>query len=327
MNAFRYARVGDPKAAIEAVAHESRASFIAGGTTVLDLMKENVLQPDLLVDINDLPFRRVVKKGDAIEIGALARMSDVADDAVVGAHFPVVVEALEQSASAQLRNMASIGGNLLQRTRCAYFRDVATPCNKREPGQGCAALHGENARHAILGASERCISVHASDLAVALAALDAVVAVIGPQGERRVPLAEFYLLPGDTPHVENVLQRGELISAVSIPITAWAAHSTYLKVRDRASFEFALVSVAAALEISNGKIAQARIALGGVAPKPWRAIEAERTLAGAAATRDAFAHAAEIALRGAAGRGQNDFKIPLAKNAIVRALEALAGTP
>ena len=320
MNPFRYVRAADPQSAIGLVAQNPGAAFIAGGTTILDLMKETVEQPAMLVDINALPLRSVRRNGATIAIGALARMSDVADDLEVAEHAPAVVEALRQSASAQLRNMASIGGNLLQRTRCAYFRDVVTPCNKRSPGQGCAALHGENGHHAILGASGHCIAVNPSDLAVALAAVDATVVIVSRGGERRVPIADFYLLPAETPHVENVITSGELITAVEVPLSPAAARSGYLKVRDRSSYEFALVSVAAGLYAPDRTIADVRIALGGVAPKPWRSIEAERAIVGSPANEDAFGEAAEILLQGALGRGHNDFKIPLAKKAIVRAL-------
>jgi xanthine dehydrogenase YagS FAD-binding subunit len=324
MNPFRYARVDSAPAAIAAALYEDRAQFVAGGTNILDLMKIYVEQPSLLVDINRLPISKVERRGDLVHIGALARMSDVAANDAVRQAFPMVAIALEQSASPQLRNMASMGGNLLQRTRCAYFRDPATPCNKRAPGSGCGAIGGENRMEAVLGTSEHCIATHASDVAVPLMALNAVVHVAGPLGDRDVSLSDFYRLPATTPHIETVLAHGELLTGISVPALPYASRSTYLKVRDRAQYEFALASAAVALDLAGGTIRQARVALGGVATIPWRSREAERVLAGALATRATFERAAEAALLGARGYGKNDFKIALAKRTLVRALEMVA---
>jgi xanthine dehydrogenase YagS FAD-binding subunit len=319
MRPFKYARTDSAGTAIAAVGRDSDARFLAGGTNVLDLMKDTVETPSLLVDINALPYAAISEGPAYVRIGALARMSETADHAAVKRVAPAVSEALLVSASAQLRNAASIGGNLMQRTRCTYFRDVATACNKRSPGNGCAALGGENRMHAVLGWSERCICVHPSDFAVALLATDALVRTRGPRGERTIPIADFHTVPGDTPQIETVLEHGELITAVDIPVTALAASSRYLKIRDRWSYEFALVSVAAALAIENGKIREARLGLGGVAPAPWRAREAEQSLVGSAPTSAAFERAASLALSDARGHGHNDFKIPLAQRAVVRA--------
>ncbi len=323
MNPFRYARTSDPQEAIQLLAVDAAARFVAGGTNVLDLMKLDIERPSLLVDINAVADRRIHGRGETIEIGALARMSDVAADAEVAKRAPMVASALRQSASHQLRNMASIGGNLMQRTRCSYFRDVATACNKRHRGDGCSAIGGENRRHAILGGSEHCICVHASDLAVALTAANATIHTTGPGGARSIPIADFYLLPRDTPNVETALHHAELIVAVTFPLDPALANSTYVKVRDRAEYDFALVSVAAGLEIVAGTIRAARLALGGVAPIPWRLPEAQEALVGRPAATASYREAAEIALREARGYGANDFKIVLAKNALVRALETV----
>ena len=320
MNPFDFTRVESPAAAFASLARNPAARFIAGGTNILDLMKDAVETPPLLVDINALPLRTIERRGDSLFVGALARMSDVAQAAIVRAAFPMVASALEQSASPQLRNMASIGGNLMQRTRCPYFRDVATACNKRVPGSGCSCIGGTNRMQAVLGTSDHCIATHASDLAVTLAALDAVVHVSSASASRDIAMADFYRPPGTTPDVETTLARGELVTGVSLPLLPFAVHSTYLKVRDRAQYEFALASAAVALDVSGGTIAGARIALGGVATIPWRAREAERKLAGAPASRASFEQAAEVALSGARGYGQNDFKINLAKRTLVRAL-------
>lgn len=321
MNPFRFTRADHVAAALAAAGEDRAARFVAGGTNILDFMKEGVEAPSLLIDINALPLRSIEARGDHLHIGALARMSDVASNPRVRAAFPLVAIALEESASPQLRNMASMGGNLLQRTRCQYFRDVETPCNKRVPGSGCGALNGSNRKEAVLGTSERCIAAHPSDLAVALAALDALVEVSGTAGDRRIPFHDFYRLPGDTPNLEHTLARQELITGISLPLLPFAENSTYLKVRDRAQFEFALASAAVALDLAGGVIRDSRIALGGVATIPWRSREAERLLANRSATSEAFAAAAEAALAGARGRGENDFKIPLAKRTLVRALE------
>jgi xanthine dehydrogenase YagS FAD-binding subunit len=319
MRPFAYARADSASEAMAAVAPNAAARYIAGGTNLVDLMVDIVETPALVVDINALPFKTIERRKDMLHIGALARMSDVADHPLVRAVAPFISQALVASASAQLRNAASIGGNLMQRTRCAYFRDISQPCNKRAPGSGCSALEGENRMHAILGASDKCIATHASDLAVTLVASDAIVTVRSSQGERVIPLSEFYVRPLGDPRVETVLHHGELITGVDIPVTSALANSTYLKVRDRQSYEFALVSVALALEVSNGIVRDARLALGGVGTVPWRSAEAEKTLIGVAPSRAAFEHAADIALAGAVGRGHNDFKIPLAKRAVAAA--------
>lgn len=325
MTPFTYARAAKPEDAVAAVAPHKDAAFVAGGTTLLDLMKLNVMAPAKLVDVNPLPLATIDANKDRLRVGALARMSDVADHAAVAKDYPVVAEALLASASPQLRNMASIGGNLLQRVRCSYFRDTAWPCNKRQPGSGCSALEGENRMHAVLGTSDHCIATHPSDLAVALAALDAVVFVRGPDGERKIALRDFHKLPGDTPHIETELKHGELIVALEVPASPLAAKSHYLKVRDRASYEFAVVSVAACLVVEDGKVKDCRLALGGVGTKPWRVPDAEAALKGQPAETKSYAAAAEVALKGAKTREQNAFKVLLAKRAIVRALETLGG--
>ncbi len=325
MNDFRYTAVESASAALAAIAADAQARFIAGGTTILDLMKDRVEDPPLLVDINALPLRAIEQCDDGLHIGALARMSDVAAHPLVRDGFPLIAIALEQAASPQLRNMASIGGNLLQRTRCPYFRDVATPCNKRAPGSGCGALAGERRRQAVLGTSESCIATHASDLAVALVALDASARIVGRHGNRAIALRDFYREPGDTPNIETALEPGELITEVVVPALAYARRSTYVKVRDRAQYDFALASAAVALDLQDGTIREARVALGGVATVPWHALAAERALAGAPATREHFQRAGEAALAGARGYGQNDFKILLAKRTLVGALEIVAG--
>ena len=323
MHPFTYARASD---AVEAsqLAREPGSEIIAGGTDMMQLLKDEVRRPRRLVDITALPWRAIEVSAAGLRLGALARMGDVADDPRVREHYPVVAEALLASASPQVRNMATIGGNLLQRTRCVYFRDHGTACNKRDPGSGCAALDGENRLHAVLGGSDHCVATHPSDLAVALVALDAVVIVQGPGGERRVALEQFHLLPGDTPQHENVLAPGDIIAAVEVPAAPWARRSHYRKVRDRASFEFALASAAVALDISSGTIREARIALGGVGTKPWRAREAEAALAGAPADNARFQTAAARALEGARPLAQNAFKVELAQRTLVRALTTVS---
>jgi xanthine dehydrogenase YagS FAD-binding subunit len=326
MNAFRYAQAHDVASALASVAGDPGATYIAGGTNVIDLMKENVERPALLVDITGLPLRGIEPTAHGVRVGALAVMSDVADHPAVARDFPAVAQALLLSASPQLRNMATIGGNLMQRTRCAYFRDASQPCNKRAAGSGCGALGGVNRRHAVIGGSEQCICTHASDLAVALLAVDAVVHVRGRAGERSIPIEHFHVLPGTTPQRETVLERGELITAVELPAAAAARNSYYLKVRDRASYEFALVSVAAALDVSaGGRIRAARVALGGVAPIPWRAHAAEAALVGKPANAQTFAAAAAAATRGMRSYGQNGFKIALTQRAVARALAHAGG--
>jgi xanthine dehydrogenase YagS FAD-binding subunit len=319
-----YARPHDAATAVAMVRDDPAAAFLAGGTTEVDLLRIGVARHDLLVDINDLPYRDVEDRPDGgLRLGALARMTDVARDPRVAERYPAVARSLLLGASEQLRNMASMGGNLCQRVRCAYFRDGVSPCNKRDPGTGCAALDGLNRGHAVLGTSEHCIATHPSDVAVSLVAFDAVVHAIGPSGVREIPIDDFYLPPGNTPHVEHPLARGDLIVAVDLPPAPIARRSTYLKFRDRQSYEFALVSVATALEVADGTVAGVRIALGGVGTKPWRARRAEERLTGAPATAASFADAAAAELSAARVREHNAFKVPLAQRAIVRALDSL----
>ncbi|MBO0875085.1 MAG: xanthine dehydrogenase family protein subunit M [Pseudonocardia sp.] len=304
-------------ATVEAALTGGDGAFLAGGTTLVDLMKLNVLTPERVLDINGLPLRGI-DTGDGLRIGALERMSDVAAHPGV---YPMISRALLLSASQQLRNMASIGGNLVQRTRCTYFRDVAMPCNKREPGSGCPAITGANRMHAVLGTSDHCVATHASDLAVALVALDAEIRLFGATGARTVALRDFYRLPGDSPEVENDLRIGELITEVRVPRLDWAAQrSTYVKVRDRQSYEFALCSAAVALDIQDDRIVDARVAAGGVATVPWRLPEVEAALRGAPATLAAFESAASVAADGARPLSANGFKVSLLERTVVRAL-------
>jgi xanthine dehydrogenase YagS FAD-binding subunit len=327
VRAFEYLRATDVHHAVATAAAGPAAAYLAGGTTQVDLMKDGVLGPDVLIDITRLPLRGVAPDGGLVRIGALTTMAELAADPLVARRLPVVRESLLLAASPQLRNMATVAGNLLQRTRCRYYRDLSCACNKREPGSGCGALDGHHRMHAILGTSDHCIATHASDLAVALVALDAAVRIRGAEGERTVPLAEFYLLPGDTPGVENTLGRGELITSVEVPLLPEGARSGYLKVRDRASYEFALASAAVALVITDGVIREARVALGGLATVPWRSHAAEDALRGAAAAPETFAAAAEAALSGAAPRPGNAFKVQLGRRTVVRALATVAGRP
>jgi xanthine dehydrogenase YagS FAD-binding subunit len=288
-------------------------------------MKLGVANPDLLVDITRLPFDRIEPSaGGGVRIGAGVRNSDLAADPIIRARYPVLSQALLSGASGQLRNLATTGGNLMQRTRCVYFQDVTTPCNKRAPGSGCSAIDGYTRYHAILGASEHCVAVHPSDMAVAMVALDARVVVLGLNGERRLPLADFHRLPGDTPHRDTVLEHGELIVAVELPDLPFASRSAYRKVRDRASYAFALVSVAAALDVKDGLVRDARIALGGVAHKPWRAGRAEAVLRGAPATVDVFRRAAEAELAATRPLRGNAFKVAMTRNTLVSVLRGLA---
>jgi xanthine dehydrogenase YagS FAD-binding subunit len=331
MKNFAYVRPATVREAVSAAA-EPGAAYLAAGTNLLDLMKGGVTKPDRLVDITHLPgLDRIEDLADgSVRIGALVRNADLAHDRSCARRFPAVAEALLSGASAQLRNAATVGGNLLQRTRCAYFYDPASACNKRHPESGCDARGGDNRLHAILGWSESCIATHPSDFCVALVALDAVVEIEGRAGRREIPLEAFHCLPGDRPDCETVLEPGEMIVAVRLPVEAarFAAHARYLKVRDRTSYAFAIVSAAAALRIEKGVIAQARIAMGGVALKPWRAREAEQILIGERADAALFARAAMAALAGAKPSGDNAFKIELARRVVARALAlAAAGTP
>ncbi len=329
MNRFAYARAVDLPAAL-GLHTGSRARFLAGGTNLVDLMKEDVERPDLVIDINALPLRAIAPGEDGgLRLGALATNAETARHPLVTTRYAVLASALLAGASPQLRNAATNGGNLNQRTRCYYFYDQAAPCNKRAPGSGCSALGGLTRIHAILGASDDCIATHPSDMCVALAVLDAKVRVTGASGERTIPFADYHRLPGDEPSRDNTLEPGELVTAIDLPNESFGEHSSYLKLRDRLSYAFALVSVAAVMRLDGeGRITQVRVALGGVAHKPWRVPEAEASLAGAAPSSEAFEAAAALILAGAVGRGDNDFKIELARRAIVRALgQAAAGTP
>jgi xanthine dehydrogenase YagS FAD-binding subunit len=318
---FRYERPVDAAAAVALLAGSPRARFLGGGTNLVDLMRLGVEEPDLLVDVSGLPYDRIeTSAGGGLRIGAAVRNSDLASDRLVRERYPVLAEALLDGASGQLRNLATVGGNLLQRTRCRYFQDVTKPCNKRDPGSGCPAREGEHRNLALLGWSERCVATHPSDMAVALAALDAVVHVDGPRGARSIPLTELHRLPGEEPQRDAVLERDELITVVELPALDLARRSRYVKVRERASFAFAVVSVAAALDVDDGTVRDVRVALGGVAHKPWRATLVEATLRGAAATRESFARAAEAELAQARPLRDNAYKLPLARNLIVRTL-------
>ncbi|MFG2478564.1 FAD binding domain-containing protein [Streptomyces fagopyri] len=326
MRTFEYVRAVDTREAVRLLADDPGASCLAGGTTQLDLMKDGVLEPPTLIDITRLPLHGIEPRGESLHVGALVTMEELAADPVVAERLPMVREALLLGASVQLRNMATIGGNLLQRTRCRYFRDPAVPeCNKRAPGSGCSAVKGVARMHAVLGASERCIAVHASDLAVALVSLDAVVHVQGVSERRTVPLTEFYLTADESPERENVLEHAELITEVEIPLPPAAARSGYLKVRDRASYEFALTSAAVLLVVDGGVIQQARVGLGGVGTKPWRAYEAEHVLTGARATTAVFKDAAEATMRDAFTVPGTAFKVPLARRTLVRELQTVSG--
>ena len=326
MHTMFYDRATDPAHAL-ALAQQPGARFIGGGTNLLDLVKAGVEHPSRLVDITRTGLDQITELADGgLRIGALARNSDAANHRLVRQRYPLLTQALLSGASAQLRNMATIGGNLMQRTRCPYFTDAGFDmCNKRMPGSGCGALHGYSRVHAILGASDACIAVNPSDMSVALAALDAVVVAANLKGERLIPIAQFHRLPGSTPHIDTILQPGEMITAVDLPASPFALHAHYLKVRDRASYAFALVSVAAALEIDNGVVRAARIALGGVAHKPWRVTAAEAVLAGHPLSDTRCQQAAELLTAGAHAYKDNHFKIKLAERAVVRALRTAEG--
>jgi xanthine dehydrogenase YagS FAD-binding subunit len=329
MISFQYSRARNIADAVQQKAANPAAKFIAGGTNLIDLMKMDVERPANLIDVSKLPLDKVEEiPGGGLRIGALVPNSDLAYHPMVEGHYPVLSSALLAGASAQLRNMASVGGNLLQRTRCAYFYDIATPCNKRTPSSGCSAIGGLNRMHAILGTSDACIAVHPSDMCVAMAMLGAKVHVTGPRGERVIAFADFHRLPGDTPQRDTNLDADELITAIELPPRGFATNYTYLKIRDRLSYAFALVSVAVGLELDGGTIKEARFALGGVAHKPWRNAQAEAALRGQAASEAAFAQAADLVLRDAKGFGHNTFKIDLARRTIVRALsQAARGAP
>jgi xanthine dehydrogenase YagS FAD-binding subunit len=333
MHLFELIRANDVAQAIQGAAASPTAQqgavvrFVGGGTTLIDLMKLNVERPAKIIDINGLPLNKIEALPDGgLRIGAVVRNSDLAHDPAVVRTYPVLSQALLSGASAQLRNMATTGGNLVQRTRCVYFRDTATPCNKREPGTGCSAIEGFNRTLAILGASEHCIATNPSDMNVALTALEAAIHIEGPKGERDVPISEFFLLPGDTPHRETVLEPGELITFVTLPPPAVGDKSVYLKLRDRASYEFALASAAVVANVREGKIARLRVALGGIGTKPWRSREAETALEGKPASEEQFRIGAEAALREARPQSENGFKVELAKRCLVRALKLATRT-
>jgi len=324
MNPFQYTRSSAASGAIQSLVKEPRAHLLAGGTNLIDLVKMGVVVPERLVDINPLPLKSVEKTATGgLRIGALATNSEVADHPLVLQDYPLLSLAINAGASPQLRNMATVGGNMMQRTRCNYFFDTAMPCNKRVPGSGCGALEGYNRMHALFGASEKCIAVNPSDMNVALVALDAIVHVKGPKGERKIPFAEFHRLPGDHPEKDNTLERTEMIIAVDLPPSclAFNRHAHYLKVRDRSSFAFALVSVAAALDMDGDTIREARLAMGGVAHKPWRLQGAEAFLKGKPADEATFRQAAAIAMQGAKAFQYNKFKLTLAPNSILQALK------
>jgi xanthine dehydrogenase YagS FAD-binding subunit len=324
MNPFNYQRATAPEQAVHAVSAHG-AKFLGGGTNLVDLMRYNVEHPTTLIDVTRLDFNQITTTGNTTTIGAGVRNSDLANHETIRTSYPLLSQALLSGASPQLRNMATTGGNLLQRTRCYYFMDTAFPaCNKRIPGSGCAAIKGFNRIHAILGASDECIATNPSDMNVALAALNATIHVTGPKGKRTIPIADFHRLPGNTPQLDTNLKPDELITAVELPAPKFAKHSYYLKVRDRQSYAFALVSVAAGLEMSGNTIQSAGLALGGVAHKPWRSPEAEKFLVGTVASPDAFKKAADLALAGAKPQEHNAFKIELAKQSIVRALTLAA---
>lgn len=325
MKNFGYARAENVVAAIQSIAQNQSAKLLGGGTNLVDLMRENIEQPDQLVDVTALPLAQVEElPGGGVRIGALVRNSHLAASQLIRERYPVLSEAILNGASGQIRNMATTGGNLMQRTRCYYFYDTEARCNKREPGTGCDALEGFNRIHAILGASDACIATHPSDMCVALAALDAMVHITGTAGERMIPLVDFHRLPEDAPQIDTNLRPDELITAIELPSLPFARNSMYRKVRDRASYAFALVSVAAALEVEDGTIKDVRLALGGVAHKPWRATEAERVLTGAKANEETFKAAAAEELKAARGYKHNSFKIELAERTIVSVLKTLA---
>jgi xanthine dehydrogenase YagS FAD-binding subunit len=318
---FQYARANDVADAVRQIAADPKAKFIAGGTNLIDLMKDDVERPCRLIDISRLPLKYVEETaGGGLRIGALVPNSDLAYHPLVEQRYPLLASAILAGASQQLRNMASVGGNLLQRTRCFYFYDTATPCNKRQPGSGCSAINGINRINAILGTSEACIATHPSDMCVALAALEAKVHVAGPAGERTIEFADFHRLPGNTPQRDTNLQPNEIVTAVELPARGFASNYSYLKIRDRLSYAFALVSAAAGLELEGGTIKEARLALGGVAHKPWRDPAAEAALRGQPADEGSFAHAAELLLHDAKGYAHNGFKVGLAHRVVVRTL-------
>jgi xanthine dehydrogenase YagS FAD-binding subunit len=326
MRPFRFSKPADIRDALRLVSATPTAAYIAGGTNLLDLMKEDVTRPTELVDLTRLNFSQIKPLRGGVSLGALAKNTDTANHPLVRQNFPLLTQAILAGASGQIRNMATNGGNLNQRTRCPYFYDTAMPCNKREPNSGCGALEGINRNHAIFGWSEKCVAVYPSDMAVALAALDAVVKVRGVEGKiRSIPFAAYHRLPSEQPELDNTLLAGELVTEIELPKNSFADRSYYLKIRDRASYAFALVSVAAALDIKDGKISEVRVAMGGVAHKPWRAFEAERFLKGKAANAENFSEAAEAEMKAAKPLEHNKFKVELGKRAITRTLQMANG--
>lgn len=325
MNQFQYARPVEIAGAIKALAKDPNSYFLAGGTNLIDMMKMGLVSPQKLVDINNLPLKEVSRISGGMRIGALASNTDVAENALIKSNFPLLSLAINAGASPQLRNVATVGGNMMQRTRCPYFFDLTMPCNKRIPGSGCGALEGYNRMHAIFGASNKCIAVNPSDMNVAMIALDANVHISGAKGMRTIKFADFHRLPGDHPELDNNLQKGELITAVDLPDSPFNKYVHYLKIRDRASYAFALVSVAVGLDIENNTIKEARLAMGGVAHKPWRLTSAEAFLKGKPATEDSFKQAAELAMNGAKAYEYNKFKLKLAPNAILQGLKVASG--
>ncbi|WP_129714136.1 xanthine dehydrogenase family protein subunit M [Pedobacter sp. SYP-B3415] len=317
---FQYLRAASAEKALSLLAKDKQARFIAGGTNLVDLMKKGVMSPEKLIDINRLPQREIFLRNDVIHIGALATNAAVADHPLVNEKLPLLAMALKKGASAQLRNMATVGGNMMQRTRCGYFYDIAMPCNKRSPGSGCAAREGYNRMHAIFGQSENCIAVHPSDMCVALAALDAVVVIGQTKGERRIAFADFHRLPGNTPELDNNLKSNEIILGLEVPLNGFGHRVQYLKVRDRTSYAFALVSVAAALDMDAGKVRKVRLAMGGVAHKPWRLTETETFLQGRELTDDLIREAASRSVLNARAYKHNNFKVRMAAESIIQAL-------
>ncbi|MET0570548.1 MAG: xanthine dehydrogenase family protein subunit M [Pedobacter agri] len=317
---FQYLRTTTAKSALALLSKDKNSKFLAGGTNLIDLMKRGVTAPEKLIDINHVPLKQIEQIGDKIVIGALASNTAVAENAIIKEKLPLLAMALNAGASAQLRNVATVGGNMMQRTRCGYFYDTEMPCNKRQPGSGCGALGGFNRMHAIFGTSDKCIAVHPSDMCVALTAFDAIVVLAGAKGERKILFKDFHRLAGDTPQLDNNLKADEMIIRLEIPVNNLAKNSYYLKVRDRASYAFALVSVAAGMEISNNKITDIRLAMGGVAHKPWRLTASEDFLKGKEPSIENFEQAAKLAMTGAKGFGENDFKLQMAPNSIIEAL-------
>jgi xanthine dehydrogenase YagS FAD-binding subunit len=325
MRPYSYVRAQDVEGAVATLSAVPNAAFLAGGTNLVDLMKLGIETPDMLVDVRRLTSERIEDLEDGgLRIGAAVPNSVLAADTKVRTRYPALSQALLAGASGQLRNLATTGGNLLQRTRCVYFYDTTTPCNKREPGSGCSAIEGFNKNHAVLGASEHCVATHPSDMAVAMTALEAFVNAWGPEGERRIPIEDLHRLPGDEPERDTTLEHGELITSIDLPPLAFSSHSKYRKVRERASYAFALVSVAAALDVQDGVVRDVRIALGGVAHMPWRATKTEEALRGEPASEENFRAAADIELEDAKTLRDNAFKVPLARNVIVRTLLELS---